>query len=234
MPDRDLPDPTRSRDIASSVLPALLGILLVVGIILWVRQLILVSVYDAPVADSTNKPHATQHTTIDADVRFDVRSGNPRETSSGPGSDRHGERQQSTDPLVRSAEVVAIESNPFGIDQVRHEARTHTEDASGATPRSGVTMSISGEQPSSRSSLDGAGASRLVLQSTIVGEKRRAALINNKLLREGTVFHVDGQVYRLKQVFRGHVVLEQNGRIIEVELSRYRSPVLEGARQLGR
>jgi hypothetical protein len=127
------------------------------------------------------------------------------------------------DPLVRSVEVAAIQSDPFRIDfdqfapPVLFEDESH--DPAEASPRSGkpLVRNATGDDAETGTPKAPPG---LVLKSTIVGVHRRAALINSKLYYEGKEVYVDGEVYRLTTVLPRKVVLSRGPDLFELEIAR--------------
>lgn len=130
-----------------------------------------------------------------------------------------------TDPLVRSAEVAAIHGNPFQLapDQFSPPilfadplpngelSKTHPNSAQSA---GGAKTNVAGKSPAGQSAAsDSAPVTNtpdgLVLKSTILGEKRRAALINDKLYSEGSLIQVDGTSYILSVVRAREVELRK-------------------------
>ena len=59
-----------------------------------------------------------------------------------------------------------------------------------------------------------------MLTSTIVGANRRAALINQKLYREGNDILVGGQTYRLESVFPNKVLLRRGDEQLELTIAK--------------
>ncbi len=53
----------------------------------------------------------------------------------------------------------------------------------------------------------------------LIGNRRRAAFINNKLYYEGADIEVNGETWRLKAVFRRKVLLSRNDREFELRIA---------------
>ena len=124
---------------------------------------------------------------------------------------RAGELLRS-DPLVRSVEVAAIQSNPFHVDHdqfpppilfAEEPAETETDKKQ--------TKAADVEGPRTPEGL--------VLKSTIVGVQRRAAYINSKLYFEGTEVRAGGEAYRLAAVFPRKVVLKRGDETFELKIT---------------
>ena len=122
------------------------------------------------------------------------------------------EQISQTDPLVRSAEVAALKTSPFHInrDQFPPPVLFASEPEPlpvtvPAEPVAEVEMEAGPPAPSD-----------LVLRSTIVGVRRRAAYINRKLYFVGSAIQSGETTWLLKTVEPRRVIL-QNGTT-EVEL----------------
>jgi hypothetical protein len=59
---------------------------------------------------------------------------------------------------------------------------------------------------------------QLSLKTTILGERRRVALIKDSLYSEGSVIQLDGESYLLSAIGPRHVELNKDGRVIVVEI----------------
>lgn len=118
----------------------------------------------------------------------------------------------STDRLAQSAEVEAIAPGAFQIDfdqfspplLFAEETVEETARQSKSNPDATQIADV----------LD-----QLVLKSTIVGASRRAALINQKLYREGSDIAVEGRVYRLESVHARKVVLRRGEEQFELTIA---------------
>lgn len=70
----------------------------------------------------------------------------------------------------------------------------------------------------------------LILKSTIIGPRRRAAVINGKFYPEGSQLEFDGEMYRVHSVNPGTVTIsqgEQNWTIEIAERNLFRSIQIE-------
>ena len=115
-----------------------------------------------------------------------------------------------SDPLVRSVEVAAIQSNPFRIDKDQFPPPIlFAEEPAEAQDDEDQGPDIKGPRTP-----DG-----LVLKSTIVGVQRRAAYINSKLYFEGAEVRAGGEAYRLAAVFPRKVVLQRGKETFELKIA---------------
>lgn len=114
------------------------------------------------------------------------------------------------DRLAQSAELTELQSNPFVMDREQF-----------APP-----ILFAEEPPTPPSSIRIAGASEkaalegLVLQSTIIGAERRAAMINRRLYFEGREVPWNGQTWLLTTVSANKVVLARGMETHELMLPR--------------
>lgn len=116
-------------------------------------------------------------------------------------------RTDPVDPLVRSAALAVVQSDPFHAETMPQIAAGNSADrnpASGASAGSGESAAAT--------------ASGLTLQSTIVGRRRRAAIINDRLYRERETIHHRGQSYKLSAVMPGRVVLSGESGLLQLEI----------------
>ena len=182
---------------------AVLGLLLVVGCVLWVPPLFraMRRAEGVPPVGSTNPPSVPRPAPL----------GMPQ-TPGGELTWKTVDRVLESDPLVRSAEVAEIRGETFRIDPDQFPPPIlFAEDVSESKSRS--------------QSGDSAIPEGLALKSTILGETRRAAYINKKLYFEGAeVLSEDGQTYLLKAVQPRKVVLEQAGQTFELKIAD-RAPI---------
>jgi hypothetical protein len=127
-----------------------------------------------------------------------------------------------SDPLVRSVEVAAIQGDPFRIDFDQFSPPILFEE----DPRDVSEPLLRGKKPEATARVLDASPQLvkappgLVLKSTIVGLKRRAALINSKLYYEGKDIYVDGEVYRLTAIAPRKVILSRGQEQFELEIAR--------------
>ncbi len=126
---------------------------------------------------------------------------------------QRGQKLLQSDPLVRSVEVAAIQGDPFLVDPdqfpppVVFEREAPAEIKKSDDPAALAAMSA-----------DARAAEKLVLKSTIVGLKRRAAYINDKLYFEGREIQVDGESWMLSAVRSRRVVLTRGEAVLELVL----------------
>lgn len=181
---------------------ALLGVLFAVGLVFWLPPL-LKSVRGNPPTPPANAAVNPQTTTVDAQLATPV-DGTKKETEF---SWERAEKTMQTDPLVRSVEVAAIHGDPFHLDRDQFPPPVLFEDE----PAREIV--ITKATPTAMDLTD-----KLVLKSTIVGLKRRAAMINDKLYYEGRKIEVDGQTYTLTTVQPRRVILTQGETVFELTI----------------
>lgn len=180
---------------------AVLAVLLLIGLVFWLPPLVR-AVMGSPVkkAGATATP-AVASTTVKVQAAV-AADGSVKEAEF---TWQQGEKQLRTDPLVRSVEVAAIHGDPFHLDRDQFPPPVLFEEEA---PRD---ISLS-NAPQTDSRL----GDKLVLKSTIVGLKRRAALINDKLYYEGRKIQVDGETYLLTAVYPRRVLLTQGETVFEL------------------
>lgn len=190
---------------------ALLSVLLVVGLSFWIPQLLRAvtkkSGIAKPAAVAAATPAVKTSTTPSQLPTVTVAAqAAPKKTEF---SWERGEKLLQTDPLVRSVEVAALRGDPFRMDRDQFPPPILFEDepvkATAASARVPVVS-------------DTKLAEKLVLKSTIVGRKRRAAFINDKLYYEGREIQVDGQKYLLSAVFPRKVQITQGTTVFELAI----------------
>jgi len=113
------------------------------------------------------------------------------------------------DPLVQSAEVAARHTSPFGIDADQFPPPVLFSDE---PRRTGIPDS----EPAAADTVPSA---QLLLKSTIVGENRRAALINRKLYLEGSAIQIGGKTYLLAAVYPRKVLLRSGEDTLELTMA---------------
>ena len=111
------------------------------------------------------------------------------------------------DPFVRSAEVAAVQRDPFRIDRDQFAPPILFSEEQPPPP----------PQPALSRPADGTIAG-LELKSTIIGTRRRAALINSHLYYEGREVFVDGVTYTLTSVEPRRVILSRGQDVFELEI----------------
>lgn len=204
----------------------LLGSLLLVGLFFWIPPLVRAMV---------NSPHSPAAETASGAMALlpPATKTSPARTSSGSRTITWEKADDiiKTDPLVRSAEVAAIHGNPFQLapDQFSppilfsdtppadDPQRTSVAGRSGGAGKAkSAAQSVSGEHAAAATAVNKPDG--LVLKSTILGEKRRAALINEKLYSEGSLIQVDGVSYILTAVRAREVELRKGEQMFLLAL----------------
>lgn len=185
---------------------ALLGVLLLVGCCFWIPQLM------RSLSGKSAKIEVAQ--AAPAAVAAPARSGSDTTTvSAEPAAKqaftwKRGERLLQTDPLVRSAEVAAIQTDPFQIDVDQFPPPVLFEQD--IQPVRGP------ETPAEPAIVDSRLVEKLVLKSTILGRNRKAALINDKVYFVGRKIQVDGQVFLVSAIYPRRVLLKQGDDVFEL------------------
>jgi hypothetical protein len=188
----------------------LLGLLLLVGMYFWIPPL-----YRSVFVNS-----AAATPVVAAPVTGTATSPSPIPTFTTPtGIDSAGDSSSidweniakvlRNDLLLQSAETAVGARNPFGIDHEQFPlVGLFTPDPEPSDePAETVADSDADRLPSS-----------LVLRSTIVGSRRKAAFINRKLYIEGSAFAVDGRTFLLAAVHPRHVILTSGKKTYELGL----------------
>lgn len=198
----------------------LLAILLAVGLFFWIPPL--VRAVSGPEQHTRSGNNATRAATVPSTVAKEVDVPHSNGSSRSITWEKADEILKS-DPLVRSAEVAAIQGNPFRLspDQfsppilfadAEPEVESHPVSAPNGA-KANAAQTAKSNKPGSTNSKTGATAPNpgsgeqaagtidgLTLKSTILGDKRRAALINDKLYSEGSEIQLDGVSYLLTLV----------------------------------
>lgn len=190
-----------------------LGVLLVVGLVFWVPPLLRATGSDskASAAASTADSSSTQ---LSPEAPADITSaasasGN---VSTPAVSWKNADRFLQSDPLVRSVQVAAIQGDPFRVDQDQFPPPILFAEEPVEEIRPNADQNAS-------AATDLRVADGLVLKSTIVGVRRRAAFINSKLYFEGAEVQVNGQAYRLASVHPKKVVLIRGKEVFELKIA---------------
>lgn len=123
-----------------------------------------------------------------------------------------GERLLRTAALVRSVDVAALRGDPFKMDRDQFPPPVLFEEEPFKAPIAAKPQA----EIKPPSITDAKLAEKLVLKSTIVSAKRRAAFINDKLYYEGREIQVDGQTYVLSVVSPRKVLLKQGTATFEL------------------
>ncbi len=175
---------------------------------------------------STKSARKTPVRTVEAETTFQTQTS----TSAPAPSDTFGwdqvEELLMTDPLVKSVEVAAIQRDPFHINRdqfpppIEFEKDPDTEDTQqdiAAELTNGSEDTAESEAPTG-----------MVLKSTMIGVKRRAAFINTdfdgrpigRLYFEGReVLGVDGEPYILSAIYPRKVILTRELDVYELRLA---------------
>ena len=194
---------------------ALLGLLLCVGCYFWLppiyraltgRGKAAALPATAVVSASASRPP------VEAETSFKSSSG---ESTGGPAWERL-EKLGQTDPLIRSAEVAAIRSEPFLLNHDQFPPPVLFADEPIPMP---VVAQVEPEE--TQSNLDNAPpGANLILTSTLVGQQRRAAFINRRLYFEGAEMKIDGETYRLVSVAPRRAVIAYGAITFELKIPK--------------
>ena len=181
---------------------AVLGVLFAVGCVFWLP----------PIVRAFTGGSATPSTTaaaIPSTAAATASSTPSPETTAKetPFSWEQAEKVRGSSPLMQSANVAAIHGDPFRLDRDQFSPPIAFADE----PVREVSLS-------SETDMDTTVTDKLILKSTIVGVKRRAALINDKLYLEGRTITVEGQTYVLTSVQPRRVVLTQGETVFELTI----------------
>jgi hypothetical protein len=175
-----------------------LAALFVVGVYFWIPPLLSALAAKPATAIHPQHPSLSIHApTVIAETSFTAKASASAKKSAIP----------TIDPLVRSAEALAIQSNPLQIEPSRIPPSVlfDADKVGAAKPES--------------TAAPGPVASGLTLRSTIVGVSRRAADINGRLYLEGATIEENGNTYQLISVRAGRVLLRHVDRVIELTVS---------------
>jgi hypothetical protein len=201
---------------------ALLGILLVLGLFFWIPPL--VRAMSGSFETSSPESRTSNSNSVAVPVPLEKASQPPGPTAHSITWEK-ADDLLATDPLVQSAEIASVRGNPFEVatDQFSPPILF------GEDEPAGVPKSKSAPQVARGTTRDPAataaakpviprGPSGLTLKSTILGEKRRAALINETLYSEGSVVQVDGEDYLLAAVRSRQVELKKGDQVFVLDL----------------
>ncbi|HID21438.1 MAG TPA: hypothetical protein EYP14_03450 [Planctomycetaceae bacterium] len=111
-----------------------------------------------------------------------------------------------TDPLVRPIKAAAIQTDPFRIDHDQFPPP--------------VTNIFAQEPPKPAPAPDTEPETveGLVLKSTIIGVKQRAAFINGRLYFEGNTISWKGKRFRVQAIYPRRVVLTSGSETCELKI----------------
>jgi hypothetical protein len=179
---------------------AALAVLLVVGLAFWVPPLVRV------LSASTTTPAVASPAAVSAPATL---AAPPTVTAvAAPAfAWEQAAAYLDTDPFVRSAEVAAVQRDPFRIDRDQFAPPILFSEDQPPPPA----------PPAPSRPADG-GIAGLELKSTIIGTRRRAALINSHLYYEGREVFVDGVTYTLTSVEPRRVILSRGQDVFELEI----------------
>jgi hypothetical protein len=198
----------------------LLVLLLLVGLCFWVPPLLRAVGGSSPAGGATSAASSVAVTAPPAASLPSTENAPSLAPDSKPEaatfSWRHAEDVMKKDPLVRSAEVAAIQGDPFRVDHDQFPPPALFADTPPEEPRSrqNPAVNVTVTNPMKPPGSDG-----LVLKSTIIGVKRRAAFINTTLYFEGAEVTFQGQPYVLTAVHRHKVVLQRGDEVVELLLA---------------
>jgi hypothetical protein len=193
---------------------ALLGVLLVVGIVLWVPPIFRSTTGGSgrsPVALPVNSTGSAAKTVSQGKAE----PANGRVQVTEVFSWTSADEWLRFDPAARPAEMSLVRKNPFKFDRDQFAPPILFE----AEPPPVSEGTETGVLASSNATPDIKGA---VLTTTIVGLNRRAALINDRLYNEGSEFKLDGQTFAVERILPDRVRLSQEGVVYYLTIpSRY-------------
>ncbi len=192
----------------------LLGALLAVGLYFWIPPLLRAR------NQTTGTAAAPSVVPMPSEVIQATAAPAPASDSLAEGSGRIGWREGlellESDPLVRSAEIAAMVSEPFQIDDdqfpppllfAENEEDSGTSDQPPPIPR--TDQDDPGKAPEG-----------LTLKSTIIGVKRRAALLNGRLHFQGNSVTAEDATYTLLEIHDDHVILSDGTAKFVLEIPR--------------
>lgn len=188
---------------------ATLVVLLLVGLFFWVPPLVRavsgLSSGSEPAPQAAAAPETPPPVEAEATFRESMpEEGNAEEPAL---TWETAEQFMLSHPLVRSADVAEIKTDPFRIN---HDQFSPPVLFARETESDGENEA----QDQTVGPPEG-----LTLKSTILGNRLRAALINSKLYREGSRVLVDGTTYRLVAVHRRKVLLSHGDNVFEIEIA---------------
>ena len=182
------------------------AVLFVVGVYFWIPPLLSALVDKPATAIHPEPPSLSIHApTVIAETSFAATSPQGLENSASP----------TIDPLVRSAEAIAIQSDPLQIEPGRIPPPILFADE-----KDGAAQSHAAEPPAASNGALQSVSRGLTLRSTIVGVSRRAADINGRLYLEGATIEENGNTYQIIAVYPGKVLLRHVDRVIELTVSK--------------
>lgn len=188
---------------------AFLGVLLTVGMCFWVPPLFRMVMKEKPAAKpSVAKADVPVVPTMKLERSF--QSSIESQASKSKFNWQTAQKISNTDPLVQSAQLAAIQSSPFQVDRDQFPPPIVFAEE----PKEVIPTATKGASSRSREqALNG-----LVLKTTIVGVKRRAAYINNKLYFEGKEIRAGDESFLLTAVYPRKVILSQGSDVFELKI----------------
>lgn len=193
---------------------AVLGALLLVGFYFWVPPLLKIA-SRLP----GRSPAGSSSTSLpDAATASAVSPGQSPSTTPPPTEMpwEEFERALKTDPLLRSAPIHERDSSPFSLDTTQFSPPVMFEPESLESVAAIETASLS---PVSMTPLDAKeGLPGVVLSSTIVSARRKAALINGRIVAQGSSFQLGDQHLELREVRSRSVLIAIEDHLVEIRL----------------
>lgn len=187
---------------------ALLGVLLAVGLCFWIPLLI------RTVSGGSRESGIAEPVAAAIDLAVAARPSTPNDPS--PGQNVAPEfhwavaaKLFQTDPLLQSADVMAVDRDPFQIDATQFPLPVQTVDATHPADE----VPTKGTSSASPQPLDGA-----VLKSTVIGPSRRAAFINSRLYYEGRSLNLGDETYHVAAIYPRRVVLRRGQKVYELSI----------------
>ncbi|MBI5761571.1 MAG: hypothetical protein HZA46_23925 [Planctomycetales bacterium] len=184
---------------------ALLGSLLVVGMVFWLPPLFkgTTSSPGRSASEAAAKPTATaapSSTKAKSDAA--TRRGQPATEEF---SWKKADEWMESDPAAQSAEMAQVRQNPFRLDRDQFPPPIlFATEPPPVSERPSATAALAAVEPVTE--IKGA-----LLTSTLVSPTRRAALINDRLYNEGSQFKLEGQTFAVERILPDRVKLTQEG-----------------------
>jgi hypothetical protein len=190
---------------------AALGVLFLIGLSLWIPNLVrAVSGENKAPAAVTKKTIPKSHT--------ESQENTPSSSDSKSLSQLDWQTLDlllKSEPLVQSGDLSALPVNPFQVNPDQFPPIVEFTKVSEKTPKHLKATTKTVRQRN---------FDNLVLKSTIVGRKRRAAYINRSFYLEGANLQYDGQTYRVLAVHPRKVTIQQGDRTWEISLAAKKTP----------
>jgi hypothetical protein len=191
---------------------AALGALLLVGLYFWVPPLVGVVFGTSSGTESPMpSPAPDSPSVVELESSFQAAPSGGAAPAHDPLDWKTAEQVFKSDPLLRSAEVAAIPNDPFQLDHDQFPPPILFEEE----PKEQVPTAES-QRLARLQQLEG-----LELKSTIVGVRRRAAFINNKLYFEGREIAWNGETFLLSAIHARKVVLTAGSEEFELQITQH-------------